>query len=396
MAGVSTVLVILYGCAAPITLEPSAERLPSLGRLPHKIGIYYSPEFRTQRQTAGGSEFQIGSASAELLRRVFKKTFDEVTELSARTASQKAKKKITAIIEPSIEAFQSYSMSVGEPRHWAQITYRFKLYTPDGKFLTTWAVNGEGESYGAPGRAETLAMELAAGEFVTSFKYIPEAKRWAEGLPVENATVLVRGDQNQPPVRFRRHDLRRTDNDLIEFTATPDTPQTGLIDSIRDSIRASGLFAVKISLKNKRGNRLRLRRSDIALVTADGGEILSLPPTAVYASITTPGGRIHPVGHGIGPTQAVAIVNLFSALGNFMAAEAEKERLASISKAYRGLEFKDAILMGGSSTGGIVYFALPTIMADKTLELSAPVVDIDSATRYKIEVPIDIPPVPKK
>ena len=196
------ILVFLgvFGCTPPMTIpmKGTMETAPATARVPLKLGVYYSPDFRNYSYTAspymyqllgpkGGvlCDFPLGNTSTRLFDRVFADLFTSVQSLDSRPPLRGSQAKLDAVLEPKIESFDFTDPHLKEGANTAEITYRFTLYALSGEPLASWTVRGTGSKHrkvdfnfvSGPGEAVALAMQDAATKFVTGFPDIPEVRR---------------------------------------------------------------------------------------------------------------------------------------------------------------------------------------------------------------------------
>ena len=116
------ILVFLgvFGCTPPLTIpmKGTMETAPATAKVPLKLGVYYSPDFRNYSYTPypwmsefwdsrGGDRWDcaLGNTSARLFDRVFSDMFTSVQSLDSRPPLRGSQTKLDAILEPKIESF---------------------------------------------------------------------------------------------------------------------------------------------------------------------------------------------------------------------------------------------------------------------------------------------------
>ena len=200
MARVSLLLVVflvVLGCTLAIPMKSTMEAPPTTARVPLRLGVYYSPDFRNYSYTAytwismnwssRGDPwvFPLGNTSARLFDRVFSDMFTSVQSLDSRPPLRGSQAKLDAVLEPKIESFDFSEPHLKEGAYTAEITYRFTLYALNGEPLASWTVRGTGSKHrkpgfdfaSGPGEAADLAMQDAASKFIAGFPDIPEVRR---------------------------------------------------------------------------------------------------------------------------------------------------------------------------------------------------------------------------
>ena len=198
-------------CAHTIPMKPAFVSPPATTQVPVVVGIYYSQNFgqREDKIWRMGDrwDFPLGPATVLVLEGVWKALFEGHRLVSAPPPLSAGEPEVTAVIEPSIEAFDFGLPFLKSGTYTAEITYRFKLYAPDGTTLASWTVRGTGAKPGhfgfdfsrGPGEAAELAMQDAATKLAAAFRDVPEVRAWLRDsgvvswwMPKWLATVLSR------------------------------------------------------------------------------------------------------------------------------------------------------------------------------------------------------------
>ncbi len=192
MARVSLLLVVLLvvlGCTHAIPMKGTMEAPPTTVRVPLRLGVYYSPDFRNYRYVGsrGGDrwDFPLGNTSTRLFDRVFSDLFISAQNVGSRPPFSGSQGKLDAVLEPKIESFDFTIPYLKTGAYTAEITYRVTLYALNGEPLASWTVRGAASKHGkvgfdfarGPGEAADLAMQDAATKFIMGFPDIPEVHR---------------------------------------------------------------------------------------------------------------------------------------------------------------------------------------------------------------------------
>lgn len=200
IARVVSVAILAVGCATR-TLEPVLVREPRPAPIGLAVGIYYPEELRSfvyHFPSRGGvlsdewieaklnRPVAIGEASVTLLDRALALMFRDVVRVPERRSGDRTD--LAGVIEPRIVTV-AYSRSIPPTKGYiigptmsVAITYGFMLYSPMGDQLASWSVTGNVTS---PYRAFSTegferAMRLAAWEFTSGFRSVPEVRRWLD------------------------------------------------------------------------------------------------------------------------------------------------------------------------------------------------------------------------
>lgn len=160
-------LLFLYGCTQNHVLKHQDIELPSsiIEPLPLTIGVYYPDEFRTYSYiyTYGVDHiFHIGESSVALFNKLLNSMFEEVVEVQRTDSQGLPYKGLDAIIELDVQS-ANFAFSFSSSDDIFMISYRYILYDPSGKLLTSWVGNATGKVLGkglASNRARA-AMENA-------------------------------------------------------------------------------------------------------------------------------------------------------------------------------------------------------------------------------------------
>ena len=189
-------LGLLTACAHTIPIKPAFVSPAAPTQVPVVVGVYYSPDFgqREDKIWRMGDrwDFPLGQASVLVLEGAWKALFEGHTPVPALPPLPAGEPKVAAVIESTIEAFDFGLPFLKSGIYTAEITYRFKLYAPDGTTLASWTVRGTGAKPGhfgfdfsrGPGEAAELAMQDAATKLAAGFRDVPEVRAWLHNAGV--------------------------------------------------------------------------------------------------------------------------------------------------------------------------------------------------------------------
>jgi len=179
----------IAGCTHAIPLKVTMEVPPTVNKIPVRIGVFYSQEFRNYQHVGsrGGDrwDFPLGSVSVPLFDQAFATLFNSVESVPSLPPLS-GYPGLAAVIAPKIEAFGFSLPFLKTGTYTAEITYRFTLYSLKGDPIASWTVKGIGEKPGQvgfefarwPGEAADLAMQEAVTKFLNGFSDVPEIQRW--------------------------------------------------------------------------------------------------------------------------------------------------------------------------------------------------------------------------
>lgn len=383
--------ILLCGCATTVvTIKPMVDLPQSVTQVPMTIGVYESPDFRAYEYIADRYTLPVGQASVSLFQELFPKTFKKVVWLETPPPINTAGQKLSAIIEPRIEGFQLYALSVGQGfKIWAEIHYGFTVYSTDGVVLASWTVKGGGESSLTIDQAVNNAMQEVSWRFITGFNDSPEAKRWAEGLLQKGAEANGSAQTTHSAPQFGKEAVVGVYPGIVAVSAEANPDMKGQSVELSTHLKESGLLPIRVEVKNRGDHRLLIRHRDITIVRPDGTEIGSLPASIFAALSVKPHmkGWTAPAGVGVG-----ALPLGFAGLLNAAAISAEYKELNTCLSIYQDKELYDTTLTRGRSVQGYAYFFVPVEVASlEDLKLVVPVIDFDSATRYIVRLPLKLP-----
>jgi hypothetical protein len=402
---VTAFAVAMVSCATEtvdVALKPSLEHLPPLAEVDKAVAIRYPPEFLSRTESGPSHSgktpvFAVGAASARTLDDVFSKVFRRA--VTVRENHLVLVPDLGAVLVPEIRevAIQTAPPLAGRWWFvWGHITYRFSIISPRGDPIAAWEVIGAGEQVGDAQtetpqavwtRILTRCIEDAGIRFMRSFYDVPEAKRWARNM--------TRDDVNAP------------DQGQVTETAADDATRTpgivGLypgIAKVEVHMRAGTSLALEVRVENQSSHPLLINPSGMALVLSSGKRLGPVPVYAYAASQlqrdATASGRlpyIAPPPISLQPSY-FAVYNLIYALGALASMEAEKKTKEAFDaqlEQFRGNEFREKRLSARASITGDVHFVVPTTAVPAgQAHFTMPIVDLETATRHQVRLPISL------
>lgn len=386
----------LFGCSSTVTLKPtiSGELIPA--KIQKSVAVNHTQEFLEYQQSvdAYGNRHEfilpIGAASDALLRKIYPRLFQHLVNLEGLKPQIASKGRIDVILQPEIEAFQFPLQSLKGP-YWAEVVYRFTLYTPEGNTIYSWMVKGWGEGgdgsiYGELGPiADSVdsAMSNAAKKFVNSFENVPEIKRWATGMPIESATASLDTQRIRSVPEFGANAQEGIYDGIVTARAKFYVLTVKGADEGKE-LGPTGLFGVRVLLRNIGNGRIEFDPSDFAFYAAGGQKLDPTPGSYVASALATRYGRLSPVAPGVG---LAALPNLIIGLANAAADTAERKEIETQLHTWRREELHETLLSKGTEVEGLVFF--PSSSSGLVSgELQMPVVELETATRYIVRIPL--------
>ena len=175
-------MMLLAGCTETITSKTVILPTPLIEPLPVTVGVYYSPELRTNQSTwrpCCGSfayKLSITPSSVAMLEQVFAAMFERTVVVASRPPLPAGGFDVAAVIEPVI-SFSVVHYSPTQLPPYIQIVITLSLYAPDGASLMSWSASGTGS-----GKDASAALRDAAAVIMTEFAAQPEVKEWLSSI----------------------------------------------------------------------------------------------------------------------------------------------------------------------------------------------------------------------
>jgi hypothetical protein len=279
---------------------------------------------------------------------------------------------------------------------WGQITYRFTITSPRGGPIAAWEVIGASEQVGdaqtetrqaVSARVLTRCIEDAGIRFMRSFYDVPEAERWARNMTLDDVNAPRQGQVTETAA----DDAARAPGILGLYPG---------IAKVEVHMRAGTSLALDVRVENQSPHPLLLNPSGMALLLSSGERLGPVPVYAYAASQlqrdATASGRppyIPPPPISLQPSYS-GFYNLIYALALLASMEAEKrtkEAFDAQLEKFRGNEFREKRLSAGASITGDVHFVVPTTAVPAgQAHFTMPIVDLETATRYEMRLPISL------
>ena len=145
-------LLTLSGCTATnITVQGSVPK-PLVARLPLRVGVYYSPDFKkfSHQETIDKRatyNVDFGAQNLSFFRSLFGAMFASVVEVGQLPLTQDQARSLDGIIVPEILKYGFLTPDIsGLNFYSASISYRITLYNSSGKKIRAWVYVGYGKS----------------------------------------------------------------------------------------------------------------------------------------------------------------------------------------------------------------------------------------------------------
>jgi hypothetical protein len=174
------VLLMTGGCASfevrDFDLEP-----PSSTKIPLRVGLYMSTEFRNYRTYGLGADQRLGDGMRQAAERTVKLVFEDVVLIDSVSSIEIPRIGIKAIISPEIVGAVLLQNLPFLSRY--QITCKWTIWTPDGKiaYMNTFRGEGTDNSFVGTTRIDK-SMTLAAKEQYQKFLVHILSTKWWEAI----------------------------------------------------------------------------------------------------------------------------------------------------------------------------------------------------------------------
>ena len=170
-------LLLASACGVERRVEPAVLPAPLVTRIPLKVGVHYTLEFRMARPISGTTVWKIGASSVALFNTALRGLFDEVVEVD-RWPPTARMPTVAAVVIPTV-------LSAGGQMGQSNVWYLIELFSPRGDRLAGWEIAGH--ALGEPSVLGTNDAELmrqairaAGANLIVSFYREPQARAWLE------------------------------------------------------------------------------------------------------------------------------------------------------------------------------------------------------------------------
>jgi len=368
----------LPACTTVVPLQVGTDFLPpSPIQVPLTVGVYHSPDLSNYQYSVQPTWDQrvvlpIGKATVGLLDGLYPDLFAKTVPVERRPPLPADAPPVAAVLEANIESFHTGGRG---NLWWAEVVYRFTVRSPSSEVSASWTVRGIGEWVGSAvdGRvvadAVELAMRDAAQKLQTSFFDVPEARRWARKLPA----MSVNAPADTQTMLKEGQTVWSVFPSVVAATA-----------EVYRYPHVPSIMSAKIRVKNEGRRRLFVRPSDFFLELPGGG-IDRPAPASALAIAAAPLFRRR-VTVGMIPLPLLPFAILVAALVELPVAE-ELSRVEAALARYTKESMRGVTLWEENSAEFIVHFtSVPDTATGQTLAI--PVIDLDTATRYIIRIPV--------
>jgi hypothetical protein len=192
-------LVLLSGCTATRLTTEAQLPPPLIDKLPARVGIYYSKEFReyVHRETRGTIEYEInlGPAHVTNLDWLLKAMFSELVPVEDPTKVGDLRPPLVLVLEPKFEEYSFLTpKDVAGEAFIVTIRYLLTLYDSSGGRVDSFTFTGYGRE-----RAHTLASKEPLQVATQRAMRDAGAKVAVELTDQEAVRLLIRNAGSFPP-----------------------------------------------------------------------------------------------------------------------------------------------------------------------------------------------------
>jgi hypothetical protein len=360
-------IMFLTGCGPRLVkLDPVLSQNAGSSHLPITVGYYFSPETTKYEYVETEAElkrigivtgrdqiYPIGRVSIELFAEAYRRLFENTEPVQQIPFVSPAKtSSLSAIIQVDFEELHR------PLAHAAEVKYRCKLYSSDGKrLIASWPFYGRANTgkraFQTPGRTQSLAMKDAAERFITFFRYYPGIESWLTQISVvdntyasipskERATTKDQQITNMPVVNQT--------NDYV-VAADPFFDLSRRIEILGSKQMADEILPVRIVVLNKGNKAIWVQRDGVT--SFNKGNLMAKAPETPKSSFAHMASAPGAVGQGAGVLTVIEA--LFTAPGYSRKYDEWQKRTESIFQSL----LTDTLLHPGESTQGIIYLPLP-------------------------------------
>jgi hypothetical protein len=193
-------ILFLQGCTTSVVVEGTIPT-PLVNKIPARIGVYYSDDFRNFRykeviKESGTWHVDLGDQNMTFFRNLMGSLFRNAREVHEPPLTKDEMKslRLDGILIPRIEKYGFLPPSISGLKFFsASIEYRIAMYDRQGKKIGDWNIIGYGKSEGgmftsdeALNEATVLAIRDGGARIAIELIEQPAVKDWLKSLkPIE-------------------------------------------------------------------------------------------------------------------------------------------------------------------------------------------------------------------
>ena len=187
-------IMLLQSCTASVVVEGSVPT-PLVTKIPARIGVYYSDEFRNYRheesmRDAGSWNIDLGRQNITFFRNLLDSLFEGVVEIDEPPVSAQSMLDLDGILIPEVEKYGFLTPSISGLKFYsASIEYRIVMFDKSGDKIGDWNIVGYGKSEGgmfsaddAINESTVLAIRDGGARIAIELIDQPAIKAWIEEI----------------------------------------------------------------------------------------------------------------------------------------------------------------------------------------------------------------------
>jgi hypothetical protein len=206
--GLLLLALLVTACTFPIKVEESVLPTPAIDPIPASVAVVYGKEFRTYVHIGpsvrdGGrndisygvnNRYKLGASNVSLFDQLAENMFERSNSYNSWEALKAADEEFDAILEPTIEHFDSWRGEAGAYLLgvFLDLTYGIRMYGPQGNEMMSWSLEShivfcdKGTTLGCRHTPVVEAgMRDIAAQFYMKFVNLPQVANWMETLQTD-------------------------------------------------------------------------------------------------------------------------------------------------------------------------------------------------------------------
>ena len=188
------IALLLQGCVTSIVVEGTVPT-PLVSKIPARIGIYYSEEFRKFKhkemiRESGGWNIDLGTQNLVFFKNLTRSLFADVLEIQEPFPELNKRDSLDGILIPSITKYGFLTPTVSGLKFYsASIEYKIEMFDRSDSKIGDWSIVGYGKSEGgmfsadeAVNEATVLAIRDAGARIAIGLKDQAVIQTWLKSL----------------------------------------------------------------------------------------------------------------------------------------------------------------------------------------------------------------------
>ena len=210
--------LLLQGCVTSVVVKGTVPT-PLVGKIPARIGIYYSEEFQKFKheeviRDSGGWTVDLGMQNLVFFKNLTQALFAEVQEIQEPILDSIARDSLDGILIPSIIKYGFLTPSVSGLKFYsASIEYKIEMINKSGRKIGDWSIVGYGKSEGgifsadaAVNEATVLAIRDGGARIAIGLKDQAVIQKWLNSLQKPAQAIELNDETAADSVRVDRRE----------------------------------------------------------------------------------------------------------------------------------------------------------------------------------------------